>query len=162
MSSVPQHVSSLGLHCSLGPVLCPQYFICECPPDKRHIAQDQNGMFLFFMFTGPHWGNTAGPGSPERPGHLGVSLCPGRAAPCCQPATQSCLALCQPVVCSPPGSSVYGISVARVLEWVAITSSGRVGVRIFLTQGSNWCLLHWLHPSHQPLSPSDSPFLPTS
>ena len=36
---------------------------------------------------------------------------------------QSCLTLCNPVDCSPPGSSVHGISQARILEWVAISSS---------------------------------------
>ena len=36
---------------------------------------------------------------------------------------QSCLVLCDPMDCSPPGSSVYGILQARVLEWVAISSS---------------------------------------
>ena len=35
--------------------------------------------------------------------------------------TQSCLTLCNPVDCSPPGSSVHGILQARVLEWVAIS-----------------------------------------
>ena len=33
--------------------------------------------------------------------------------------TQSCLTLCSPVDCSPPGSSVHGILQARRLEWVA-------------------------------------------
>ena len=32
--------------------------------------------------------------------------------------TQSCLTLCDPKNCSPPGSSVHGILRARVLEWV--------------------------------------------
>ena len=36
---------------------------------------------------------------------------------------QSCLTLCDPVDCSPPGSSVHGILQARILEWVAISSS---------------------------------------
>ena len=35
---------------------------------------------------------------------------------------QSCLTLCDPMDCSPPGSSVHGVSQARVLEWVAISS----------------------------------------
>ena len=35
--------------------------------------------------------------------------------------------------CSPPSSSVHGISQARILEWVAISYSRG----IFLTQGSN-------------------------
>ena len=36
---------------------------------------------------------------------------------------QSCLALCNPMNCSPPGSSVHGIVQARILEWVAISFS---------------------------------------
>ena len=40
--------------------------------------------------------------------------------------------------CSPPGSSVHGILQARMLEWVAISSSGG----IFLTQGLILLLLH--------------------
>ena len=37
--------------------------------------------------------------------------------------TQSCLTLCDPMDCSLPGSSVYGILQARILEWVAILFS---------------------------------------
>ena len=36
---------------------------------------------------------------------------------------QSCLTLCDPVDCSPPGSSIHGIHQARILEWVAISFS---------------------------------------
>ena len=36
---------------------------------------------------------------------------------------QSCLTLCDPMDCTPLGSSVYGILQARILEWVAIPSS---------------------------------------
>ena len=36
---------------------------------------------------------------------------------------QSCLALCDPRDCSPPGSSVHGILQARTLECVAMPSS---------------------------------------
>ena len=35
---------------------------------------------------------------------------------------QSCPTLCDPIDCSPPGSSVPGILQARILEWVAIIS----------------------------------------
>ena len=41
---------------------------------------------------------------------------------------QSCLTLCDPMNCSPPGSSVQRISQARILEWVAISFS----------RGSSW------------------------
>ena len=37
--------------------------------------------------------------------------------------TQSCPIFCNPVDCSPPGSSVRGILQARILEWVAISHS---------------------------------------
>ena len=37
---------------------------------------------------------------------------------------QSCPTLCDPMDCSPPGSSVHGIFQARVLEWGAIAFSG--------------------------------------
>ena len=37
--------------------------------------------------------------------------------------TQSCLTLCNPMDCSPAGSSVHGILQARILEWVAISFS---------------------------------------
>ena len=36
-----------------------------------------------------------------------------------------CPTLCNPMDCSPPGSSVCGISQARILKWVAISFSQR-------------------------------------
>ena len=60
---------------------------------------------------------------------------------------QSCLTLCHPIDCSPPGSSVHRIPQARMLEWVAMSSSRGS----FLTQGSNLQLLHW-QVSSLPLS----------
>ena len=47
--------------------------------------------------------------------------------------TQSHPILCNPMACSPPGSSVHGISQAKILEWVAISFFRG----IFPTQGSN-------------------------
>ena len=38
---------------------------------------------------------------------------------------QSCLTRCDPMDCSPPGSSTQGISQARILEWVASSFSGK-------------------------------------
>ena len=52
---------------------------------------------------------------------------------------QSRPTLCDPVDCSPSGSSVYGILQARILEWVAISFSKG----IFPTQGLNPGLLHF-------------------
>ena len=59
---------------------------------------------------------------------------------CCAKSLQSCPTLCNPMNCSPPGSSVHGIFQARILEQVAISSS-----RGFPTQGLNPCLLRLLH-----------------
>ena len=69
--------------------------------------------------------------------------------------TQSYLTLCDPMDCNPPGSSVHGILQARILEWVAMPSSGGV----FPTQGSNPCLLHPLHwrAGSLPLVPPGKP-----
>ena len=36
---------------------------------------------------------------------------------------QSCLIFCDPMDCSPPSSSVHEILLARILEWLAISSS---------------------------------------
>ena len=41
----------------------------------------------------------------------------------CVLVTQSCQTLCDPMDCSPPGSSVHGILQARILEWIAISFS---------------------------------------
>ena len=51
---------------------------------------------------------------------------------------QSCLTLCNPMDCSLPGSSFQGILQARILEWVAMSTSRG----IFPTQGLSPGLLH--------------------
>ena len=51
--------------------------------------------------------------------------------------TQSCLTLCDPMNCSPPGSSVYGILKAKILEGLPFLSPGDLP-----TQGSNLGLPH--------------------
>ena len=51
---------------------------------------------------------------------------------------KSCLILCNPMDSSPPGSSVHGISQARIPEWVAISFSRASSP----TYGSIPCLLH--------------------
>ena len=50
--------------------------------------------------------------------------------------TQLSPTLCNPMDCSPPGSSVYGIFQARILEWVAICYSG-----------GSFPLRDWIHVS---------------
>ena len=53
--------------------------------------------------------------------------------------TQSCLTLCNPMDCSPPGSSIHGIFQARLLECVAISFS----------RGASW-------PGIEPASPASA------
>ena len=45
----------------------------------------------------------------------------------CSAIVQSCPPLCDPMGHSPPGSSVHGILQARILGWVAISSSRGTG-----------------------------------
>ena len=63
--------------------------------------------------------------------------------------------LCNPVACSPPGSSVCGILQARIVEWVALPSSRGSS----WPKGSNQRLLHLLHGQVDslPLVPSGKP-----
>ena len=58
---------------------------------------------------------------------------------------QSCLNLCDPIDCSPPGSSVHGILQARILEWIAIlffrgSSWPRDRTQISLTVGRRFTI----------------------
>ena len=73
-----------------------------------------------------------------------------RPLPACS-VTQSCVTLCYPMDCSLSVSSVYGISQARILEWVAIyylrgSSRSRDRTQSLLS------LLHWQADS-LPLTP---------
>ena len=49
--------------------------------------------------------------------HYGVRVCVHAKS------LQSCLTLCNPISCILPGSSIYGILQARILEWVAFPFS---------------------------------------
>ena len=57
-------------------------------------------------------------------GYITASTTPEKyAAAAAAKSLQSCLTLCDPIDCSPQGSSVPGILQARILEWVAISFS---------------------------------------
>ena len=55
--------------------------------------------------------------------------------------TESCLTLCSPADCSPPGSSIHGILQARILECVAIPVSREASQPKDQTCIS--CFQHW-------------------
>ena len=58
---------------------------------------------------------------------------------CCCLVAKSCPTLCDGIDCSLLGSPVHGISQAKELEWVAISSSRGSSQ----PRGWNPCLLHW-------------------
>ena len=72
----------------------------------------------------------------------------------CISVVQSCLILCDPLDCRLPGFSVHGISQARMLEWVAISSSRgsswpRDGIHI--SCAGRWILHRWAtREAHSP------------
>ena len=74
--------------------------------------------------------------------------------------TQSCLTLCDPTDCSPPGSSVHGILQARILEWMAISFSrgsywprdwtrvSCIAGRLFTVWATREALRSWAEPEN--------------
>ena len=65
---------------------------------------------------------------------------------CCCLVTKSCLTLCDPIDCSPPGSTVHGIFQARILQWVAISfsrGSSRPRDPTYMSCIGMWILYHW-------------------
>ena len=60
--------------------------------------------------------------------------------------TESCPTLCDPMDCSPPGSSVHGVSQARILVWVAISfsvGSSRPKDQALISCSGRQILYHW-------------------
>ena len=51
-------------------------------------------------------------------------LCASTTSPCCYLVAKSCLTLCDPMDCSPPDSSVHGISQVKILGGLPFTSPG--------------------------------------
>ena len=72
-------------------------------------------------------------------------------------AAQSCLTSCDPMDCSPPGSSIHGIFQARVLEWVAISFSRRKSINSVQFSCSVVSNSLWPHESQHARPPCPSP-----
>ena len=83
-----------------------------------------------------------------------LALSPKLLLKCEVTVTQSCLTLCHPVDCSWPGSSVYGILQARMLEYCSLLQG------IFLTWGWNPGLT--LQADSLPSEPPGKPSHPIS
>ena len=58
----------------------------------------------------------------QNEGKIGFDYCISRVFLVYAQLLQSCLTLCSPMDCSPPGSSVHEVSQARILERVAIST----------------------------------------
>ena len=86
--------------------------------------------------------------------------------------TKFCLTVCDPMDCSPPGSSVHGISEARILKHLYLKKKKNIYIYIYIywschfllqgifsTHGSNLSLLHLLRcqADSLPLSHLGSP-----
>ena len=96
---------------------------------KQHEFQR---LYQFLLAAKSHMGDVEHPGGVVHSQIVFLLLC------CCLVA-KPCPLFCDSMDCSPPGSSVHGISQVRILEWVAISFSRGSS----LTQGSNPSLLHW-------------------
>ena len=78
---------------------------------------------------------------------------------------QSCLPLCDPMDCGPPGSSVHGILQARILEWVTMPcyrGSSWSGDWTHISCVScigRWVLYHYLHLGRIPHTFKTSPLV---
>ena len=70
--------------------------------------------------------------------------------------TQSGATLCDPMDCSPPGSSIHGIFQARVLEWVAISFSRGSSPPRDWTQVSHIASRCFYHLNHEGSFPGGS------
>ena len=66
----------------------------------------------------------------ELPGKLKIRSLGLTYTLCCVPSlfAQSCPILCNPMDCSPPGSSVHGILQPRILEWVTMSFMPNPGI----------------------------------
>ena len=85
---------------------------------------------------------------PHQPGHDTESFL---FSVCCAKLLQSCPTVCDPIDCSPPGSSVHGILQAGILEWLAMPSSrGSFQTRdwtiVSCVSCIGWCVLY--HSCH--------------
>ena len=69
----------------------------------------------------------------------------------CVLTTQLCQTLCNPMDCNTPGSSDNGILQARILEWVAMSSSRESSqprdktLSLMSPALAGWVLYHWHH-----------------
>ena len=91
--------------------------VCGVSRRQRMEFEDlwNPGGWLPVLPVGPSW--------PSVPALTFSQLCVCVCVCVCVLVAQSCPTLCDPIDCSPPGSSVHGILQARILEWIAMPFS---------------------------------------
>ena len=102
--------------------------------------------------------------SQEQPGNHPKGTAPLRVCVCvcvcvCAKSLQLCPTLCNPMECSPAGSSVHGILQAGILEWVAMPSSRGSSCPRDQTHISWVCCIgrtHFVYHQHHLRSPTQS------
>ena len=72
---------------------------------------------------------------------------------CIYSSEASCLTFCDPIDCSPPGSSIHGIFQARILGWVTISYSrgsslAREWIWVSMNRGSWQTMVHGVMVRH--------------
>ena len=116
------------------PTLCDSVDVaCQAPPSKGFSRQEYwSGLPFPFPGDLPNPGMEPGPPAleadaltSEPPGKIIDTRDANKAAEATKSVlvAQLCPTLCDPMDCSPQGSSVHGILQARILEWVAMPFS---------------------------------------
>ena len=119
----------MSYHCMVVLVtqLCPNH--CDpmdCSPPGSFVHEFSRQEYysgLPFPFPGDLPNPGIKSGSPALQADSLPSEPPGKPSITLERVAQLCLTLCDPIDCSPAGSSVHGILQARILEWVAISFS---------------------------------------
>ena len=100
-------------------------FSWECPFHSSWVSDGLPALgFLTSQYSLPH--SPLASSVPEQLPHSLTALYSSCCFPCCCLAPKLNLTIYDPVDCSPPGSSVLGISQARIMEWVAISLQGNL------------------------------------
>ena len=107
----PMGLQRVGHDWACSKVNSPNFQMRKLKPRVPSLIKWVQGQYL--LFWGLNWNNRC------RMLHILYSMY----IYCCCLITKSCLILCDPMDCSPPGSFIYGIFQARILEWIAIPFS---------------------------------------
>ena len=96
----------------------------DCVSSPKLLSCRQTGSgFSPFLIHWPYRQNSNGQGATGGPQSTASEKLALRPVELKVLVAQSCLTLCDPTDCGPPGSSVHGILQAKILQWVAIPFS---------------------------------------